>query len=169
MSFNTASSWRDSYSSRKGVGPFIKSEFYDGGNFVSESLSIVSERDPKNRAEMRRYLSSAFSDRTLKSQEPLVADCTDTFIEKLGEAGKADSGTDMTMWFNLITFDIIGSLAFGQDFGGVKTGKQHFWVVIVTKSLRLGALADCFRRFPALAAVFQKVFSRMIDKLLQEN
>lgn len=169
VSFSTASSWRDIYGPRKGVGTFIKSEFYDGGNFASESLSIVSERDPKSHAEMRKYLSSAFSDRSMKAQEPLIAECADNFIEKLGEAGKAVGGTDMTMWFNLTTFDIIGSLAFGEDFGGVKTGKQHFWVAIVTKSLRLGALADCFRRFPAAAAVFQRVFARMIDKLLQEN
>ncbi|KAK2616586.1 hypothetical protein QQS21_000409 [Conoideocrella luteorostrata] len=169
VSFSTASSWRDIYGPRKGVGPFIKSEFYDGGNFASESLSIVSERDPKNHAEMRKYLGTAFSDRTLKSQEPLVAECIDRFIDRLGEAGQSAAGTDMTMWFSLTTFDIIGSLAFGQDFGGVETGKQHFWVAIVTKSLRLGALADCFRRFPMMAGLFQKVFSRMIDKLLQEN
>ncbi|KAF5493984.1 Cytochrome P450 monooxygenase BOT4 [Colletotrichum fructicola] len=169
LSFSTSSSWRDIYGPRKGVEPFVKSEFYDGGNFAAESLSIVSERDPRKHAEMRRYLSSAFSDRSLKSQEPLIAESVDKLVDKLEEAGRDAHGTNMVMWFNLVTFDIIGSLAFGKDFGGVEAGEEHFWVSIVTKSLRLGALADCFRRFPAVSVVVQKVFSPLIDKLMTEN
>ncbi|KAJ5037690.1 cytochrome P450 monooxygenase-like protein, partial [Bipolaris maydis] len=169
LSFSSSSSWRDIYGPRKDVEPFVKSEFYDGGNFAAESLSIVSERDPRKHAEMRRYLSSAFSDRSLKSQEPLIADSVDRLVEKLEEAGRGAHGTNMVMWFNLVTFDIIGSLAFGKEFGGVEAGKEHFWVAIVTKSLRLGALADCFRRFPAVSVVVQKICSRFIDKLMTEN
>lgn len=169
LSFNTAGSWRDIYGVRKNVDPFIKSEFYDGGNFAADALSIVSERDPKSHAEMRKDLASAFSDRSLKAQEPLIAEAVDRFIEKVGDAGNNPHGTDMVMWYNLTTFDIIGSLAFGQDFGGVESGTEHFWVSIVTKSLRLGALADCFRRFPAAAAVFQWLFSGLIEKLMEEN
>ncbi|EMD59105.1 hypothetical protein COCSADRAFT_176329 [Bipolaris sorokiniana ND90Pr] len=169
LSFSSSSSWRDIYGPRKDVEPFVKSEFYDGGNFAAESLSIVSERDPRKHAEMRRYLSSAFSDRSLKSQEPLIAESVDRLVEKLEEAGHGAHGTNMVMWFNLVTFDIIGSLAFGKDFGGVEAGKEHFWVAIVTKSLRLGALADCFRRFPAVSVVVQKICSRFIEKLMTEN
>ncbi|KAK7436384.1 benzoate 4-monooxygenase cytochrome P450 [Colletotrichum acutatum] len=169
LSFSSASSWQDIYGVRKGVEPFIKSEFYDGGNFAAEALSIVSERDPKKHAEMRRYLGTAFSDRSLKSQEPMVAECVDRLIEKIGMVDVGTQGTDMVMWFNLATFDIIGSLAFGKDFGGVDSGKEHFWVSIVTKSLRMGALADCFRRFPALAGIAQTVFSGLIDKLLKDS
>ncbi|KAK1485014.1 benzoate 4-monooxygenase cytochrome P450 [Colletotrichum cuscutae] len=159
----------DIYGVRKGVEPFIKSEFYDGGNFAAEALSIVSERDPKKHAEMRRYLGTAFSDRSPKSQEPMVAECVDRLIEKIGMVDVVTQGPDMVMWFNLATFDIIGSLAFGKDFGGVDSGKEHFWISIVTKSLRMGALADCFRRFPALAGIAQTVFSGLIDKLLKDS
>lgn len=169
LSFNTSSSWHDIYGTRKGIKPFVKSLFYDGGNFASESLSIVSERDPKRHAEMRKYLASAFSDRTLKAQEPLVAEIVDRFVQKLGAAGQAREGTDIVMWYNLTTFDIIGSLAFGQDFGGVESGTEHFWVSIVSKSLRLGAMADCFRRFPIPAMIGQKLFSGLIEKLLEDN
>ncbi|ATY60298.1 benzoate 4-monooxygenase cytochrome P450 [Cordyceps militaris] len=169
LSFNTASSWRDIYGTRKGVDTFVKSTFYDGGNFAAESLSIVSERDPKSHAEMRKYLSSAFSDRSMKSQEPIIAECIDRLVKKIGETGQGKQGINLTMWYHLTTFDIIGSLAFGRDFGGIASGKEHFWVTIVTKSLRLGALADCFRRFPLPAVIFQTLFRGMINKLLVEN
>lgn len=169
LSFSTAGSWRDIYGIRKNIGPFIKSEFYDGGNFAADASSIVSEQDPKSHAEMRKYLASAFSDRSLNAQEPLIAESVDRFVEKIGEAGQGPRGTDLVIWYNLTTFDIIGSLAFGQDFGGIESGTEHFWVSIVTKSLRLGALADCFRRFPAAATVFQWLFSGLIGKLMEEN
>jgi cytochrome P450 len=42
----------------------------------------VSEREPGKYAEMRRYLSSAFSDRSLKSQEPLIAESVDRLVDK---------------------------------------------------------------------------------------
>ena len=29
----------------------------------------------------------------------------------------------MVLWFNLTTFDVIGSLAFGESFGGLKLGQ----------------------------------------------
>ncbi|KAE8361738.1 cytochrome P450 [Aspergillus caelatus] len=146
LSFNTSSSWRDIYGVRKNVEPFIISVFYVGGNFAAEALSIVSERDPKKHAEMRKYLASAFSDRTLKSQEPLIAETADKLVEKLSQAGQRS-----------------------RDFGGVESGTRHFWVSIVTKSLRLGALADCFRRFPALSIIIQTIFSGTINKPMEEN
>lgn len=121
LSFNTLGSWKDIYGSRKGHQPFIKSKFYDGGNFASEAHSIVSERDPAEHSKMRKYLSQAFSDRSLKEQEYLVAEVVDHFIEQIGKHGS--EGLDLVMWFNLATFDIIGSLAFGETFGGVASGE----------------------------------------------
>ena len=129
LSFNTAQSWRDIYGIRKGHEPFIKSEFYDGGNFAAEALSIVSERNPAKHSEMRKYLSSAFSDRSLREQEYLVAEIVDQFVEMLDDKeGGGGKELDLVNAFNLTTFDIIGSLAFGESFGGVASGlflKRH--------------------------------------------
>lgn len=124
LSFNTAQSWRDIYEKRKGQGAFIKSEFYDGGNFAAEAHSIVSVRDPDDHSRMRRYLRDAFSDRSLREQEHLISEVIDRFVDRIGEESKSQSGLDIVLWFNLMTFDIIGSLAFGQSFGGVDSGKS---------------------------------------------
>lgn len=56
---------------------------------------------------MRKFLSNAFSDRSLKEQEHLIA-----------------GGIDISIWFNLLTFDIIGELAFGESFGGIRSGRM---------------------------------------------
>lgn len=71
---------------------------------------------------MRKYLSSAFSDRSLKEQENLVIEKVDEFINQIYKSGSTPAGIDMTLWFNLLTFDVIGELAFGKSFNGLKSG-----------------------------------------------
>jgi cytochrome P450 len=123
LSFSSAGSWRDIYGFRQGHKPFVKSSFYDGGSFADRAHSIVSERDPIVHAQMRKYLSHAFSDRSLKEQEGLVAEAVNLFIRQLGVHASRPEGTDLVKWFNLTTFDIIGSLAFGEAFGGLTSGR----------------------------------------------
>jgi cytochrome P450 len=157
LSFNTAQSWRDIYGPRKGHATFVKSKFYDGGNFANQAHSIVSERDPAKHAEMRKYLSSAFSDRSLKEQEYLVSDVIDRFIMQIERRGASPGGVDMTLWFNLMTFDVIGKLAFGKDFGGLDSGTEHFWISTVLESMGQASLGDTLARFPLLARIWMRL------------
>ena len=83
----------------------------------------MSERDPVMHGKMRKDLSHAFSDRSLKEQEDLVGEVVDEFIEQLGANAAGEEGANMVLWFNLTTFDVIGSLAFGESFGGLKSGR----------------------------------------------
>lgn len=71
---------------------------------------------------MRKHLSSAFSDRALKEQEHLVAEKVDEFINQVGKIGSTPTGIDMTICFNLLTFDVLGELAVGKSFDGLKLG-----------------------------------------------
>ena len=114
LSFNTTQSWKDIYGQRKGHSPFIKSSFYDGGNFAGQAHSIVSERDPAKHSEMRKFLSNAFSDRSLKEQEYLIAGVIDQFCEQVGHYGSDQGGIDLSKWFNLLTFDVIGEYGSGK-------------------------------------------------------
>ncbi|KAK4983977.1 Ascochitine biosynthesis cluster transcriptional regulator [Elasticomyces elasticus] len=121
LSFATAQSWKDIYGFRPGHKTFIKSDFYDGGSFAGLTHSIVSERDPVMHGMMRKYLSHAFSDRALTEQEALVAKTIDKFVVQIGKTG--DKGLDIGQGFVMMTFDIIGDLAFGETFGGIASGQ----------------------------------------------
>lgn len=110
LSFSSPQSWKDIYGTRKGRATFAKSDFYSGGNFAGQASSIVSERDPAKHNEMRKFLASAFSDRSLREQEYLVAQVVDRFIDQMGSLRASKDGVDMTTWTNLLTFDIIGEL-----------------------------------------------------------
>ena len=120
VSFNSAQSWKDIYGFRQGHKTFVKSEFYDGGSFADQAHSIVSERDPTEHGKMRKFLSHAFSDRSLSEQEFLIASVIDGFIGQIGKTGP--NGLDISAAFGRLTFDIIGNLAFGTEFGGVESG-----------------------------------------------
>lgn len=123
LSFNTAQSWKDIYDFRQGHLTFIKSEFYDGGSFADRCGSIVSERDPQVHGIMRKYLSHAFSARSLTEQESLIAKSVDAFIRRIGEDGAKD--IDIVMAFTLMSFDIIGDLGFGETFQGIESSRIY--------------------------------------------
>ena len=125
LSFSSAASWKDIYGFRQGHQAFVKSPFYDGGTFADVAHFIVSERDPVTHGEMRKHLSHAFSERSLKDQEDLVSEMVDEFIKRLGMNASGETGADIVFWFNLTTFDIIGSLAFGTSFGGLTSGADE--------------------------------------------
>jgi hypothetical protein len=131
LSFNSTQSWRDIYGQRQGHKTFLKSEFYDGGPFSNYGIySIVSERDVEVHAQQRRYVSHAFSDRSLSEQEKLIADKIDQFVRIAGERGNpgllqktGQRGWDIGKVYEMMTFDIIGDLAFGETFGGLDSGR----------------------------------------------
>lgn len=122
LSFNTAQSWKDIYDFRSGHKTFIKSDFYDGGSFADRCGSIVSERDPTLHGNMRKYLSHAFSQKSLTEQEYLISKSVDKFIDKIGKEG--EQGIDIVLCFSLMSFDIIGDLGFGETFRGIESSKN---------------------------------------------
>jgi cytochrome P450 len=124
LSFASIESWKDIYGhATGGRGTCIKSEFYDvfGGGF--ESSCIGSERNPKAHAGMRKALSNAFSTKSLLEQETVVNENVDAFVKRLGTDGGPDTeGLNMTVWFEMIAFDILGEMSFGESFGSVAQG-----------------------------------------------
>jgi cytochrome P450 len=82
----------------------VKTEFYDNG-----APRIVSVRDPEVHARQRKALSHAFSAKALRSQETIVHQYVDMFIEQLSKLGNAgQKAIDASEAYNWVTFDIIG-------------------------------------------------------------
>jgi chromosome condensin MukBEF MukE localization factor len=72
---------------------------------------------------MRKYLSHAFSDRSLSEQEEMIAGTILNFVHLAGERGQQKGGWDIAKAYEMMTFDIIGDLAFGESFGGLEGGE----------------------------------------------
>lgn len=88
----------------------------------------------EDHARYRRLLAHAFSEKGMRDQEPLIRKYVDLLIDRLQEqAGKV---TDMVEWYNRITFDMIGDLAFGDPFYCLQDRKTHPWVKHVPKNVQ---------------------------------
>lgn len=122
-------SWNDIYGHQTAGRPaVIKSEFYDMYGAGFNSLCIGSERDPARHSQMRRLLSSAFSTKALAEQEDIVRSNIDGFISKVGrDGGPESSGLDMSKWYEMIAFDILGDMAFGESFRSIESGRYKKW------------------------------------------
>ena len=85
---------------------------------------------------MKKFLSRAFSQRSLTEQESLVSTAVDHFIEMIGKTGASQKGLEITKWFNILTFDIIGDLAFGETFRGIESGESIRYISAICYILK---------------------------------
>lgn len=135
LSFSSVDSWKGIYGTpAPGKSTLIKSKFYEMYGAGFNSLCVGSERDPKSHSRMKKSLSGAFSTKALSEQETIIQKCIDEFIREIGAHGGPDTpGLNMTKWYEMISFDILGEMAFGESFNCVRDGKHlrvlHFCFV----------------------------------------
>ena len=86
-----------------------------------ESRCIGSERNPKSHGRMKKSLSAAFSTKALTEQEHIIQKCVDGFIQAI-EQKRTSKALNMVDWFEMISFDILGEMAFGESFHCVENG-----------------------------------------------
>ena len=105
----------------------VTAAFYDvfGAGFSQRCIS--NERDSHKHSEMRRMLSPTFSQRSLLEQESIIGRVIDQFVRIIGEKAPSESnGINMTKWYEMSSFDILGEMAFGESFHSLETGKFPF-------------------------------------------
>lgn len=91
---------------------------------------------------MRKCLSAAFSTRALLQQEAIVVRVIDDFVTRIGRDGAPETrGLNMTKWYEMVSFDILGEMAFGESFHCIATGSLRPFVspscaAILTRSIR---------------------------------
>lgn len=124
LSFASARSYEDIYGFPKGGRQhFIKGDFYEIYGSAYKTGCIGSEREPATHARKKKNLAPAFTTRALSAQEHIVQQYMDVFIRKIGGLSLAGpQGLNLTKWFEMLTFDILGEMAFGESFGCLSEG-----------------------------------------------
>lgn len=145
LAFTDPQAWRDIFSRQaagggkhshnKGLSPDMA--FYNP--FNDQPPSIISSSDEAHH-ELRKRLSPGFSERAMRAQEGLIGGYVDLLMQRLREnsvdsAGRPKS-VNMRDWIAYATFDIIGSLTFGEDFGCLEGSGYHPWIDLVLASFR---------------------------------
>jgi len=148
LSFSTAQSFQEIYGHvTKTKKAFLKTEFYDR---IDDHHTMFTERDPAIHREIRRSLSHAFSARALRDQEEVVLKYVSMFMTQLRTLGDNPRGINLNEWYNWLTFDIIGDLAFGESFGAIENAKTHPWVGIILDGAFFASVLVQFKRVPLL-------------------
>ncbi|KNG80574.1 toxin biosynthesis cytochrome P450 monooxygenase [Aspergillus nomiae NRRL 13137] len=147
LSFIDGEAWTAIYGTRPGHRQKPKDVRYYPPTAAGVSSIVLSNDEDHTR--FRRTLSHAFSENSLRAQEPLVNGYVDLLIQRLHE--HCDAGNkplDMVAWYNFTTFDIIGDLAFGESFDCLQNSAYHTWVSMIFKHIRSGTYGNVARRFP---------------------
>ncbi|PVI03632.1 cytochrome P450 [Periconia macrospinosa] len=160
LSFASLSSWKAIYGHQSaGAQIPTKSEFYDMYGSAHKEGCIGSERDPQKHVRMKRTLANSFSTRALAEQEPIISDCIDKFIKEIGNKGR--NGIDMVKWYEMVAFDILGEMAFGESFGAVESGEPHFWSELVIRHVFAATVLDNMRRYPFMVTLGKLILPRL--------
>ncbi|KAL7270771.1 hypothetical protein RUND412_006509 [Rhizina undulata] len=154
LTVNTKEGLKEIYGVNKNVQ---KSNFYRAvaghpSNYTAgTSLTI----DKQVHARKRRVLAHAFTDAALRSMEQYVIPTIDTLcniiaageqsIDFEGRAkGKGKWRGDMSKWANYLTFDIMGELSFGKNFGMMERDENRYVPEIINKGGHRGLIASGF-------------------------
>lgn len=87
---------------------------------------LISAKDSKLHARLKRPIAGAYSLSTLLSLESVSDDCINKFMGRIREefaaAGKRTCAIDR--WLHFFTFDFIGQATFSKDFGFLDAGRD---------------------------------------------
>lgn len=110
-------------------------------------ISILDALDADH-ARIRKAWSSSFSSAALHQQEPLVISYVDKLIAQIKTRTAAP--VDLQTWYSYCTFDIIGALSFGDDFGCLAHDRYHEWVAGLVFSIKAKVQVAACRFYPLL-------------------
>ncbi|KAJ5768975.1 hypothetical protein N7520_003534 [Penicillium odoratum] len=150
LSFVTnGDAWKPIYGTRPGHGQKAKDQdFYHLD--IDGCSNIVSANDVDH-TRFRRALSHAFSDSSLRGQEPIIQGYIDLLMQRLREISHGGTTpVNIVNWFNFTTFDIIGDLSFGEPFDCLANSDYHPWVRMIFEGVKAGAIIGAMYRVPYL-------------------
>lgn len=150
LSFASSAAWRDIYANHAGSvlmskDPTTATPSDEG---VHNVLTVIDQQD---HARFRKILNPAFSDKALKEQETYIMGHVHQLMAKLHR--RCDEGPqNIVKWSNLIYFDIIADLTFGQSLHGLQNEDYHPWLKgLFGSAMKYVSWKKAFAQFPHVA------------------
>ncbi|KAL7273449.1 hypothetical protein RUND412_003704 [Rhizina undulata] len=150
LTLNTKEGLKEIYGVNKNVQ---KSHFYTAavGHASNYAANTATEIDKQVHARKRKVLAQAFTDTALRSMEQYVLPTIETLCNIIAageqsiyfEGGGKGTGKwrgDMSKWATYLTFDIMGELSFGKNFGMLERDENRYVPKIIGKSNKLGLI-----------------------------
>jgi cytochrome P450 len=160
LSFIDPSAFKEIYGNRN----IPKTGIWTGQEEEHHPISIVSTNEPTH-LKNRRALAGAFTEHAIAEHASVLESLTGLMVEKFKEAveiGHGRTRVNIVDWFDFLTFDIGGTLSFGESFDSVKNGQAHPWVDISTSFGKGIALMASINFFSPLNKLLKLVISKKI-------
>lgn len=96
-----AQAWKDIYGHRTGTPENSKIKARNNDIDLAHPSIVFAGREQHSK--LRRLLSNAFSEKSMKEQEPIIKSYINLLIERLHERAAENNpeGTDLIRWFNV--------------------------------------------------------------------
>ncbi|OLN86943.1 putative sterigmatocystin biosynthesis P450 monooxygenase stcF-like protein 2 [Colletotrichum chlorophyti] len=169
LSYIATQAWKDIYGHATATRKANSKEGKNSKNLFSNGTYSISSAHGPEHQRLRKIFSSAFSDRAITKQEPMLLLYTRQLVDlvhrKIAEVGSsADSVIlDAVSLFNFATFDIMADLAFGESLGCLEKGGSNAWVDAVQVNFKSMIVKARLRPYPALLYAWQ-MFQPAQDK-----
>jgi cytochrome P450 len=107
-----------------------KAPWYDGDE---PRISMHTTRDRALHDRRRRIWAPAFSDKALRGYEGRIKVYNDILIQQLGKM--TGEPVNVSKWFNLYSFDVMGDLGFGESFNMLESGEEHWAIALLNAGM----------------------------------
>lgn len=177
LSFIDEDAFQGIYCGGNGNKGFQKYDVYRlAGDFTS-----IFDADDDEHTRLRNIIKNRFfSLRVVREQEVIVQGYVDRLIAQLRAHhcnSRATQGNmpidskkpaDIRSWYNWTTLDILGRIAFTEDFGCLENGAPHPWLVMLEPYLKLSTLAMSLLYYPPLPLIVSKLAPGMLSNLQEK-
>ncbi|KAK8241093.1 cytochrome P450 46A1 [Phyllosticta capitalensis] len=169
LSFIDGDAWKTIYVNGNNKAPFAK----EPAHYPlppDMPAGLLQDLDDASHRRQRQVFSSAFSERALKDQEPLLRTHVERLTAKLTELSNQD--VDITDYLNYVAFDIMGDLAMGASLGLLvdKDSKFASWVRTAVGSIKLLIIRSALGFYaPVLAKVLLSILAKPLKKKREEH
>jgi cytochrome P450 len=147
-----------------------KANWYRTIDAGSKAFSTHSEIDKDRHAFRRRVLDQAFSDAALGPAEDLILKDVRNWVLCLGDDSSVTDienvkTRDMKDWCNWLSFDIMGDLTFGKNFGCVEGRYRYVPEVVLNSTKFVHVVSQALPAFELLTNLLQAGFLPCISWL----
>ncbi|KAK4948640.1 hypothetical protein LTR10_012644 [Elasticomyces elasticus] len=89
--------------------------------------NMFTYRDEKEHAKHRRAVGNAYAMSNVLDSEQYVDQCSNLFIQRLGEMAQAGQTVDLGHWLQMYAFDVVTELFYGKAFGLMEARQDFGW------------------------------------------
>jgi cytochrome P450 len=168
LSYISAASWKDICTGRNGEDALPLNPVYGLHELeLFGTFSLLWQQNPTEHARHRRVMAPAFSDRSLREQEPIFAKYASLLMQRMRD--NAGTPVDLCAWFHFATFDIIGDLTFGEPFHCLEQSRFHPWIRFILTRLRMMLYGQIITTMGSLGLAIKMLIPKRIHAELAQH